>query len=147
MRVIAVSDLAEAGREIFEKFQEIPLSPLAVPAGFPSPAQDYYEHGVNLNEHLVLNPESTFILRVSGESMLGAGIWNGDEIIVDRSLSPKHGDIVVAVIDGELTVKRLIIEHQSVRLHAENPNYPDIRLQELSELSIWGVVTRCLHRV
>ncbi|MBX3312665.1 MAG: translesion error-prone DNA polymerase V autoproteolytic subunit [Microbacteriaceae bacterium] len=147
MRVIAVSDLAEAGREILEKSKPIPVSPISVPAGFPSPAQDYYEHGVNLNEHLVLNPESTFILRVTGESMTGAGIWSGDEIIVDRSLRPKHGDVVVAVIDGELTVKRLIIDPKGVTLHAENPRYPDIRLRELSELSIWGVVTRCLHRV
>lgn len=119
----------------------------AVPAGFPSPAQGYYSGPVDLNRHLINDPAATFIVRVSGDSMIGAGIFDGDEIIVDRSLEPHDGNVVIAVVDGELTVKRLRFEHGRVRLAPENPAYADIVLEELSELTVWGVVTRCLHRV
>lgn len=122
-------------------------SPVSVAAGFPSPAQDYYDGRVDLNTHLIRDVTSTFIVRVSGDSMRNAGISDGDEIIVDRSLQPKHNDVVVAVLDGELTLKRLFIRSESVVLKAENPVYPDIRVASLSDLTIWGVVTRCLHHV
>jgi DNA polymerase V len=90
---------------------------------------------------------STFLVRVSGHSMEGAGISDGDELVVDRSLTPVDGNVVVAVIDGEMTIKRLRLDHGRVRLAAENPGYPDVVVPELGELSIWGVATRCLHRL
>lgn len=128
-----------------------PAGPLitaaAVPAGFPSPAEGYFDGRVDLNKHLIKDVTSTFLVRVSGYSMTGAGISDGDELVVDRSLTPADGNVVVAVLDGELTVKRLRIEHGGVRLVAENPDYPDIIVPELAELSIWGVATRCLHHV
>lgn len=125
----------------------IPISPVSVPAGFPSPAQDYFTGRIDLNKHLIGDITSTFLVRVSGHSMDGAGISDGDELVVDRSLTPADSNVVVAIIDGELTIKRLRIENGQVRLAAENPNYPDIVLSELAELTIWGVVTRCLHHV
>lgn len=123
------------------------LAPAVVPAGFPSPAQDYYEGSIDLNKHLIADATSTFIVRVSGESMSGAGISDGDELIVDRSLAPVNGSVVVAILDGELTVKRLRITGKGVVLQAENHDYPDIAVAELSDLSVWGTVTRCLHHV
>lgn len=121
--------------------------PVAVPAGFPSPAQDYFTGRIDLNKHLIKDITCTFLVRVSGHSMVGAGISDGDELVVDRSLTPVDGNVVVAIVDGELTIKRLRLEHGSVRLVAENPEYPDVVIPELAELSIWGVVTRCLHRL
>jgi len=122
-------------------------APVAVAAGFPSPAQDYFSGRIDLNAHLIKDITCTFLVRVSGHSMDGAGIADGDELVVDRSLTPVDGNVVVAVLDGELTIKRLRLEHGRVRLVAENPDYPDIVIPELAELSIWGVVTRCLHHV
>jgi DNA polymerase V len=119
-----------------------------VAAGFPSPAQDYGGTKLDLNEHLIKDPTSTFLLRVQGTSMIKAGIFDGDEVIVDRSLEPKNNDVIVAILDGEFTIKRLIIDNNStIHLHAENPNFPDIQIPELSELRCWGVVTRCLHKL
>ncbi|GAB3547475.1 S24 family peptidase [Arthrobacter tumbae] len=123
------------------------VSPMSIPAGFPSPSQDYYEKGIDLNKHLIADTTSTFIVRVSRDSMTGAGISDGDELIVDRSLTPEDGSVVVAVLDGELSIKRLRITARGVVLAAENPAFPDIVVAELSDLSIWGVVTRCLHYV
>lgn len=125
----------------------VPVAMEAVVAGWPSAAQDYYSGEIDLNEHLITDRAATFIVRVVGESMKGAGIAHGDELIVDRSLEPRHGDVVIAVVDGELTVKRLEIQRGRVVLRAENPDYPNIQIAELSELRIWGVVTRCLHHV
>jgi len=122
-------------------------APEAVHAGFPSPASGYYTGPVDLNRHLIQDPTATFIVRVSGDSMTGAGIFDGDEIIVDRSLDARDGSVVVAVVDSELTIKRLRIEGGTIRLVPENPAYPDIVLTEMSDLTVWGVVTRCLHRV
>lgn len=119
-----------------------------VPAGFPSPAQDYFDGTLDLNEHLIKDRTSTFIVRVSGDSMIGAGISDGDELVVDRSIAPAHGHVVVAILDGELTVKRLHLKDDGgVLLNAENPAYPSVHVRELSDLRIWGVVTVCLHRV
>jgi DNA polymerase V len=119
----------------------------AVAAGFPSPAQDYFDGSLDLNDHLIRDKTSTFIVRVSGESMIGAGISDGDELVVDRSLTPKHGNVVVAILDGELTVKRLELSPSGVTLRAENPEYPPIHVPELSNLQVWGVVTVCLHHL
>ncbi|MGO1627506.1 MAG: LexA family protein [Microbacterium sp.] len=117
----------------------------SVRAGFPSPAQDYFFGDLDLNEHLIRDKASTFVVRVVGDSMLGV-IASGDEVIVDRSVTPQPGHIVIAVLDGELTVKRLLRRGDGVVLHAENPTYPDVRVAELSDLSVWGVVTWILHR-
>jgi DNA polymerase V len=123
------------------------LAPEAVHAGFPSPAQGYYTGPVDLNRHLMRDPTATFIVRVSGESMIGAGIFDGDELIVDRGLDAHEGDVVVAVVNTELTVKRLSFRSGRMVLSPENPAYPEIVLSEHDEATIWGVATRCLHRV
>jgi DNA polymerase V len=123
------------------------ISPVAVAAGFPSPAQDYFDGRIDLNAHLIKDITSTFVVRVTGDSMEGAGISDGDELIVNRALEPKDGSVVIAVLDGELTVKRLRITRTGVVLQAENPKYQDIHVPALSELTIWGVATRCLHHV
>ncbi len=103
---------------------------------------------IDLNTHLIDDPTSTFLLRVSGDSMTGAGISDGDEVIVDRSKTAQHGSIVIAELDGELTIKRLILnDFGRPILHAENPAYPDIIVPELGEFSVWGVVTVCLHHL
>jgi len=124
-----------------------PLMISKIAAGFPSPADDYVEKQVDLNTHLIQHKEATFILRVSGWSMRDVGIFDGDEIIVDRAITPSDGKIVVAAINGELTVKRLRRVGESVHLLAENPDFPAIILKEGEELCIWGVVTRVLHSV
>jgi DNA polymerase V len=133
----------DAGASLFS----VLISPVAVAAGFPSPAQDYFDGRIDLNAHLIKDITSTFIVRVTGDSMEGAGISDGDELIVNRALEPRDGSVVIAVLDGELTVKRLRITSGGVILQAENPRYPDIRVSALSELTVWGVATRCLHHV
>ncbi|MFC8525434.1 LexA family protein [Pseudarthrobacter sp. NPDC057230] len=123
------------------------VSPVPVAAGFPSLAQDYFDGRIDLNAYLIKDYTSTYMVRVSGESMEGAGISDGDELIVNRALEPHDGVVIVAVLDGELTIKRLRITPTGVVLQAENPAYPDIKVPALSDLTIWGVATRCLHRV
>ena len=115
--------------------------------GFPSPSQDYQTSELDLNEHLMPNRVSTFLIRARGHSMTRAGIFDGDELIVDRSIQAEDGHVVVAVVDGEMTVKRLRIGAGGVRLCAEHSRHPDIEIAELSDLRVWGVVTRSLHRV
>lgn len=119
----------------------IPYALEKINAGFPSPAQDYIDKALDLNEHLIKNETATFIVKVASLSMLNAGIDIDDELIVDRSLDAKHGDIVVALIDNDFTVKRLMIEESRKWLKAENPEYKNIYLSEEQELIIWGVVT------
>ncbi|WHP59671.1 translesion error-prone DNA polymerase V autoproteolytic subunit [Arthrobacter sp. KFRI-F3372] len=123
------------------------IAPVPVAAGFPSPAQDYFDGRIDLNAHLIKDITSTFVVRVTGDSMEQAGISDGDELIVNRALEPRDGSVVIAVLDGELTVKRLRLTATGVVLQAENPKYPDIRVPALSKLTIWGVATRCLHHV
>jgi DNA polymerase V len=116
-----------------------------VAAGFPSPAEDHVDSKLDLNRHFIKNPAATFFVRVSGDSMTGAGIHNGDLLIVDRSLEPLPGRVVIAVINGEHTVKRLHREGDRILLLAENADYPPIEVSEMEELHIWGVVTCVLH--
>ncbi len=116
-----------------------------VPAGFPSPAEDHVEGRLDLNRHLIRHPAATFFVRASGDSMLGAGIHPGDLLVVDRSLEPAHGKVVIAVVDNELTVKRLEVRDGRVRLLAENDRYPPIELAPGVELQVWGVVTSVVH--
>ncbi|MFD2024064.1 LexA family protein [Promicromonospora aerolata] len=123
------------------------VAPVSVAAGFPSPAQDYYDGAIDLTEMLVHDHAATFIVRAAGDSMTEAGISHGDELLVDRSKTPQDGDVVVAVLDGELTVKRLEVSPRGVVLRAENANHPDITVPELSDLQVWGVVTYCIHHL
>ena len=118
-----------------------------VPAGFPSPSQDYSDTKIDLTQMLIRDELSTFIVRVSGDSMEGAGIYDGDKLIVDRSIEPRDGHVVIAVVDGEMTVKRLRVTPTGVVLQAENAEYPDVTVAELSDLTIWGVATTCLHQL
>jgi DNA polymerase V len=126
---------------------EFPLFASPISAGFPSPADDYVEKKLDLNDHLVRNRQATFFLRVSGDSMIGAGIHNGDLLIVDRSLTATHKKIVVAIVQGELLVKRLLRVNGKVSLAAENPNYPPIEVTPDLGFEIWGVVTNVIHEV
>lgn len=125
--------------------ETIPLFSQAVAAGFPSPATDYVEGNLDFNELLVNEAATTFVVRAEGESMLGAGIFPGDYLVVDRSLVARPGDIVIAALDGDFTVKRLKQQKDRFVLAPENPAYPVVAVDESSELSIWGVVTFVLH--
>ncbi len=125
----------------------LPLFASRVAAGFPSPADDYVESRLDLNELLIQRREATYFLRVKGDSMLGAGIHPGDLIVVDRSIEPQDGNVVVAEIDGALTIKRLRLGAGNPELHPDNPAYPVIRCKEGQELRIWGVVTSSVHTV
>ena len=125
----------------------LPLSLTEVMAGFPSPADDFLEASLDLNEYLVTNPPSTFLVRVSGDSMLGCGIVPGDILIVDRSLNAEHGKIIVAVLDGEMTVKRLVKQAGGWCLQAENHRFKSIRIGEKSEIAVWGVVVAVVRKL
>ena len=123
----------------------LPLFSGKVAAGFPSPADDYVEKTLDLNELLVQKPAATFFVRAQGESMLGAGIHPNDILVVDRSIEPVPGKIVICALNGELTVKRLERDNEQWKLKAENPEYPDIAIYEELEMVIWGVVTNVIH--
>ena len=118
----------------------LPLFGSRISAGFPSPADDYVEDMLDLQKLLVEHPAATFYLRVTGDSMSGAGILSGDILVVDRALEPAHDAIVVASVDGELTVKRLYHRNGWVALVAENPAYAPIEIDEAMDMRIWGVV-------
>ncbi len=123
----------------------IPLASECISAGFPSPADDYIDIGIDLNEYLIQHPASTFFLKVNGDSMTNAGIHDGDLLIVDRSLDPKTGCIVVAVLDGAFTLKRLIYRKGVAYLEAENPDYGPIDLRHYEDVHIWGVAIYSIH--
>nr|WP_255088443.1 MULTISPECIES: translesion error-prone DNA polymerase V autoproteolytic subunit [unclassified Synechococcus] len=123
----------------------LPLVTESVAAGFPSPADDYVEAGIDLNEHLIARPSSTFFLRVSGDSMIGAGIHHGDLLIVDRSLEPRPGRIVVAAVEGAFTLKRLVRHQGRLRLEAANPAYPPLELSDADDTRLWGVAIQVIH--
>jgi DNA polymerase V len=118
-----------------------------ISAGFPSPATDYAEEGLDLNEYLVRRKSSTFLFTVKGDSMIEASIEDSDKVVVDRSLRPHHNDIVVAVVDGEYTIKRLFKQRGRVELRPENPNYPAIAFNDGAELQVWGVVVGVVRRL
>jgi DNA polymerase V len=125
----------------------LPLALCRVEAGFPSPADDYMEGSLDLNAHVIKHPSATYFVRASGDSMTGAGIFDGDLLIVDRSLEPAHGRVAIVEVDGQLTVKRLLKSRGRFSLHSENANYPPIDLPEESEVTVWGVVTHVLHNL
>ena len=131
---------------------KIPYPLESVAAGFPSPAQDYIEEYIDLNKYLVKNPASTFVLRVNSLSMKNAGIDAGDQLLIDRRLSAEHGDIVLALINNEFTIKRFMQDKHADQgfnfwLKAENPDYPDIYPRHEENVAIWGVVTCILKKL
>jgi DNA polymerase V len=132
---------------VYSKGYRLPLYQERISAGFPSPAEDDMEDKLDLNELLIKHPSATFFLRVSGSSMIKAGIHNNDILVVDRSLEPTHGKIVIASINGELTVKRLRCEGKKIQLVAENDAYPPIDITEDLDFRVWGVVTSVVHYV
>ncbi len=123
-----------------------PLFSEMVQAGFPSPAQDHIEKQLDLNEHLVRHPVATFYVRVQGDSMIDAGIKSGDILIVDRSLEPANNQIIVAVLDGEFTVKRFRRRAGKIVLEPANDAYPSITVTPESGFQVWGVVTFIIHK-
>lgn len=124
-----------------------PLYSHKISAGFPSPADDHIEQTLDLNQHLIPHPVSTFFLKVTGDSMINAHIQENDILVVDKSLTPKNDDIVIAVFHGELTVKRLLIhKNGDIFLKPENDKYPIIHIPSPDELVIWGVVTSVIHQ-
>lgn len=128
-----------------DRRRALPLAGGRIAAGFPSAAEDFVEGKLDLNDLLVKRPAATFYVKVAGESMLGAGIFPGDILVVDRGETPRHGHVVVAVVNGELTVKRLYRKGNVIRLDAENPAYPNIEIRGETELTIWGVVRANIH--
>lgn len=116
-----------------------------VSAGFSSPAADYEEDKLDLNKYLIKHPAATFFVRVTGDSMMGAGIHSGDLLVVDRSLEPRDKSVVIAVIDGELTVKRIRIGKKKITLEPENENYSVQQITEDTDFQVWGVVTNVIH--
>jgi len=123
----------------------LPFFGCAVSCGFPSPADDYIEKKLDLNEHLIDKPAATFFVRVAGDSMLGAGIHPDDLLIVDRSKEPKNKSIVLAIVNGEFTVKRYISRNNKVILKAENPAHKDIAIVEGMQFEVVGVCTNVIH--
>ncbi len=128
-------------RPDFESELKIPYIKEGVSAGFPSPATDFMESGIDLNKELCKNPLSTFYIKVNGNSMINAGINNKDILVVDRSLEPQNNKIAVCFIDGEFTVKRIKAENDCMYLMPENKNYQPIKVTDENELKIWGIVT------
>lgn len=128
-------------------FIDLPIFLESVSAGFPSPADDYLEGKLDLNDFLITNPAATFLVRVTGDSMIDAGIHSGDLLIVDRSLMPSDRNIVIAVINGELTVKRLRYKKNQLFLYAENKEYKPIEITQEMNFEVWGVVKTVVHSV
>lgn len=137
--------LTHPNKELFRRQRALLRS--AVPAGFPSPADDYVEQRISLDEHLIQHRESTFFMRVAGESMHGLGIFDGDLLVVDRALPATHGCVVIAVLDGEFTVKQLLHTPDGQVLRAAHPDYPDQHIKPEQDFSVWGVVSWNVHKL
>jgi DNA polymerase V len=129
------------------KRMELPQVTSRISAGFPSPADDYIDKKLDLNEFLVRHPASTFFVRVIGDSMINAGMNSGDLIVVDRSIEASSGRIVLAVVNGEFTVKRFVIRKTKPFLVPENDKYKEIEINENTQFEVWGVVTSVIHEV
>lgn len=124
----------------------LPLYLATVSAGFPSPAEDYIDKRLDLNEHLVRHPAATFFVRADGDSMRDAGVASGDILVVDRAVEARDGHIVVAALDGELTVKRLRRQNGRLYLAPENPDYAAVEVSPEASFEVWGVVTYIIHK-
>jgi len=118
-----------------------------ISAGFPSPAEDFKQERLSLDNELIKNKEATFFARVSGQSMIDAGLGDNDLLVIDRSLSPAHNKIAVCFLDGEFTVKRLKVEKDEVWLQPENKNYQPIKITQENDFVIWGIVTNVIKKV
>jgi len=127
-------------------FADIPIFQESVAAGFPSPAEDYIDMDLNLHDYLVQNPSATFCVKAIGESMKDAGIQSGDIMLVDRSLKPENRSIVLAIIDGEFTVKRVNVANDALYLLPENDSFTSIKITEEMDFQVWGVVTYIIHK-
>ena len=128
------------------QLDEIKLAEPMVSAGFPSPADDFVEMELNIHDYIVKNKDATFCVKVEGNSMTKADIHSGDVLIVDRSLEPEHNNIVLAVIDGEFTVKRLAVNNGSLYLSPENDNFTPIKITKEMDFLVWGVITHIIHK-
>lgn len=124
---------------------ERPLFMIPVSAGFPSPADDYVEGSLDLNKYLIKHPAATFFVRVAGDSMINAGIHPDDILIVDRSLDAVDKKVIIAIVNGELTVKRIRKKKDGIYLVAENENYKPVKINKEMEFDVWGVVTSVIH--
>ncbi|MEJ6622676.1 MAG: LexA family protein [Rhodospirillales bacterium] len=142
---IPVSQVDRVLRFVKERENQLPLYASGVSAGFPSPADDYLEGVLDLNAHLIREPNATFFVRANGESMIGAGIHDGDLLVVDRSLRATDGKVVIVALNGELTVKRFSKENGKSWLKPENPKFKAILLKEEDDTHLWGVVTSVIH--
>ena len=127
--------------------QEIPFFSCRIAAGFASPADDHLDNHIDLNKLMVPRPAATFMLKVEGDSMIGAGIFDGDLLVIDKSATAKNGSVVIAVVHGELTVKRLRRDAEGVWLVPENPEFKAIRIIDENDLVIWGCVTHAIHNL
>lgn len=114
-------------------------------SGFPSPADDYIEHSLDLNQQLIRHPSATFIMRVQGDAMINAGIRDGDLLVVDRAIQPQTGKVVIAAVNGELTVKRLVQHGGQFWLQPDNPRYRPIAITDENEAFVWGTVAHVIH--
>ena len=123
----------------------LPLFLSRISAGFPSPADDFLDQSLDLNEHLIKNPSATFYVKAAGDSMERAGIFEGDLIVIDRSKSPTHNSIVMAVVSGEFIIKRLLLLNGKIILSPENPKYKPIEIKDGMDFEIWGVATNVIH--
>ena len=117
----------------------------ALPSGFPSPSQDYIDSPIDFNELLIENEVATFAVRITGDSMIAAGIYPNDIAVVNRAKTPINGSVIVALLNGQFTVKRYYFTKDGIRLIAENPKYPDIQITENSDFEVWGVVTHSIR--
>ena len=125
---------------------ELPLAGAAIAAGFPSPAEEYVEIALDLNKELIKHPAATFYARVKGDSMVDAGIQDGDLLVIDKALEPKEGSIAVCYLDGEFTVKRLAVQEKGVYLMPANAEFKPIRITEENEFLVWGIVAYVIHK-
>lgn len=141
MKVIKITDSLTFFTPDFDQSSDIPFMSGGVAAGFPSPAEDFSELKISLDQTLVKNKEATFYARVSGYSMLDAGMSDGDILVIDRSIEPKDGKIAVCYLDNAFTVKRIKVEKDAVYLMPENAAYQPIKVTEENQLIIWGIVT------
>ena len=130
----------------FTTLLELPLAGTAIAAGFPSPAEEYVEIALDLNKELIKHPASTFYARVKGDSMVDAGIQDGDLLVIDKALEPKEGAIAVCYLDGEFTVKRLAVREDGVYLIPANAEFKPIRITEENEFLVWGIVAYVIHK-
>ena len=123
----------------------VPLAGSSVPAGFPSPAEDYIDRALDFNELLIENPAATFAVKIAGESMTGAGLFPGDIAVINRARTPSNGCVVMVLVDGDFTVKRYRVKDGQITLQAENPAYPDIEIKDGADFEVWGVVAHSIR--